>query len=264
MIAVDDPADERLADYRALRDPERRMREGADGGFLIVEGMSSIKTLLHSGRTIRSLLFTSVEHARIGAALAGVAAPVYVTTRPVLHALTGFDVHRGALASAQRWTLPEASGLLADARRIVLCEAITDNTNLGTVFRSAAAFGYDAVLLDDPTVDPLARRSVRVSAGHTLTVPFARLAAITAAIASARAAGFQVAALTPSPDAVDLRALVPGDRLALLLGTEGAGLSRAAIDAADVRVRIPLAAGVDSLNVAAAASIAMWALGARG
>ena len=263
MIDVDDPQDARLADYRALRDPERRMREGADGGFLIVEGASSIRTLLRSGRAIRSLLLTAPEHDRLGSALNGVAAPIYVTSRPVLHALTGFDVHRGALASAQRWPLPEPTTVLAGATRIVLCEAITDNTNLGTVFRSAAAFSYDAVLLDGPTVDPLARRSVRVSAGHTLTVPFTRLATIGEAIAWARAAAFTIVALTPAPDASDLATLAPGGRLALLLGTEGAGLSDAALEAADVRARIPLAPGVDSLNVAAAVSIAMWALPRR-
>ncbi len=260
MIDVEDPTDERLADYRALRDPERRMREGADGGFLIIEGNSSIRTLLQSGRTIRSILLTPVEHDRLGAVLDEVTAPIYITTRAVLHALTGFDVHRGALASAQRWPAVRTGDLLENARRIVLCESITDNTNLGTVFRSAAAFGYDGVVLDAPTVDPLARRSVRVSAGHSLTVPFARDPTILTAVTNAQTLGFTVAALTPAPDACDLADLEPAPRLALLLGTEGSGLSKAAMDAADVRVRIPLAPGVDSLNVAAAASIAMWAL----
>jgi tRNA G18 (ribose-2'-O)-methylase SpoU len=259
-IPIADPDDPRLAEYAGLRDPERRMREEPAGGYLIAEGVIAITTLLASGRPVRSLLLNERELERLRPHLAAVAAPVYLAEREVFRAVTGYDVHRGALASADRFEPAPLPGILATARRVVVLEAIADNTNLGSIFRSAAAFGYDAVLLDPRCADPLYRRSVRVSAGHTLTVPFARIAPIPAGLGALRDAGFTVAALTPAETALDIGAVALPERLAVVLGTEGPGLTDDALAAADLRVRIPISPHVDSLNVAVATSIAMWAL----
>jgi tRNA G18 (ribose-2'-O)-methylase SpoU len=202
---------------------------------------------------------------RTAPSLAGSEATVYVAPEPVLHALTGFHVHRGALASVHRKPLPDLGALLAGAHRIALVENLVNHTNLGAIFRSATALGIEAVVLSPSSADPLYRRSVRVSMGAVFTLPYARALAWPADIHAIRAAGFTVAALTPAPDAVSLADVDAGalDRLALLVGTEGDGLSTAAVAAADLAVRIPMAPGVDSLNVAAAASVAFWHLRIR-
>jgi tRNA G18 (ribose-2'-O)-methylase SpoU len=199
---------------------------------------------------------------RTADALSGTDAPVYLADDALLEQVTGFHVHRGALASVHRRALPSLADLLASSRRIAVVEDIVSHTNLGSIFRTAAALGMDAVVISTRSADPLYRRSVRVSMGAVFTVPYARAPAWPAGIDDIRAAGFLVAALTPVPDAITLRELsVPADgRVAVLVGTEGAGLSREAIERADVAVRIPMSAGVDSLNVATAAGIAFWEL----
>ncbi len=258
MIRVDDAADPRLDDYRDLPDLERRAGLEAARGVLIAEGAVTIRTLLGSGRHVRSLLLVEREHARLAADLAAVDAPVYVAELDLLRAVAGFDVHRGALAAADRFEPPAAAELLRTARRVVVLEQTSSVENLGAVFRNAAAFGFDGVLLDPACGDPLVRRAVRVSTGHTLTVPFARVDGAPAALAALRAAGFRSLALTPRADAEPIDRLAPDDeRLALLLGAEGPGLSDAALAGADDRVRIPMAPGVDSLNLAVAAAVAM-------
>ncbi len=259
MIRVGDPADPRLDDYRDLRDLERRAGVEAARGVLIAEGTVPIRTLLGSGRRVRSLLLVAREHARLADDLASVDVPVYVAELDLLRAVAGFDVHRGALAAADRFEPPAAAELLRTARRLAVLEGATSIENVAGVFRNAAAFGFDGVLLDPACGDPLVRRAVRVSAGHTLTVPFARIDGVPAALGELRSAGFASVALTPHADAEPIDRLEPaaGERVALLLGAEGAGLTDAALAGADRRVRIPMAPGVDSLNLAVAGAVAM-------
>jgi tRNA G18 (ribose-2'-O)-methylase SpoU len=174
----------------------------------------------------------------------------------VFETITGFDVHRGVLALAERPPERDADDLLRTARRILAIEAVADSANVGSLFRNAAALGADAVVLDPTCCDPLLRRAVRVSVGTALRLPFARLTDWPGGL---RVEGLTVLALTPTGD-TDLDDVATPERFALLVGTEGAGLSDAALHAADARVRIPMAAGVDSVNVATAAAIALHSL----
>jgi len=192
-------------------------------------------------------------------------AEVYSASYDVLRRLTGFNVHRGALASFHRKPLPAVGDLLNDAHRLVVVEDIVNHTNLGAIFRCAAALGIDSVVLSPSSADPLYRRSVRVSMGAVFTLPYARADAWPGVLDEVRAAGFTTVALTPAADAVDLDKVRYDDdaRLALLLGTEGEGLSDRVLSASDVRVRIPMSGGVDSVNVAVAAAVTFWVLGRR-
>jgi tRNA G18 (ribose-2'-O)-methylase SpoU len=181
----------------------------------------------------------------------------------MLERVTGFHVHRGVLASFHRQPLPPASEVLAKGRRVVILEDVNNHTNLGAIFRGAAALGIDGVLLSPTCADPLYRRSVRVSMGEVFAIPYAKLDPWPQALSEVRDAGYTLLALTPSPGAVPIQQLTQTQRLrsALLLGAEGAGLTEAAIRASDVRVVIPMRRNVDSLNVAAAAAVAFWELG---
>jgi tRNA G18 (ribose-2'-O)-methylase SpoU len=258
-IVVDDPADPRLDDYRGLRDPAGRARVEEHRGVLVAEGVVPIRTLLGSGRRVRSLLLHPRELDRLAADLAAVEAPVYVASRATMRSVAGFDVHRGALAAADRFAPSPAAEVVRGARRLLVIEGSTSVENVGLAFRNAAAFGFGGVLLDPACGDPLTRRAVRVSCGHVLTVPFARLQRLPDGLRPLQEAGVTIAALTPAADAEPLDALRPaaGEALALLVGSEGSGLDAATLAAADRRVRIPLAPGVDSLNLAVAAAIAM-------
>jgi tRNA G18 (ribose-2'-O)-methylase SpoU len=264
---VDDPADPRIVDFVALNDPDlRRLREqgdGTDGGFLVAEGVLVIQQLLRSPYRLRSLLVTERGLRLLAAELAAIDSPVFVAPQPVLDAICGFHFHRGALAAADRRPLPDLAAATADADLTVIIEGVNDHENLGALFRNAAAFGTGAVVLDPTCADPLYRRSIRVSMGHVLRTPFTRAVAWPAAIAELQALGFEVLALTPSAGAEDVRdvpPVAPGRRLALLVGAEAPGLSAAALAAADRRVRIAMVPGVDSLNVATAAAVALHQL----
>jgi tRNA G18 (ribose-2'-O)-methylase SpoU len=204
------------------------------------------------------VLLSPAKYERLAGDLEGCGrdVPVYVAAPEVLEAIAGFHVHRGALASASRKPLAPVADLIAGARLLLVLEAINDHENLGALFRNAAAFGVDAVLLDARCADPLYRRSVRVSMGHVLRVPFAVLPGEwPASLGLLREQGFDLLALTPN-GSTTLRDVDRPDRWAVLLGAEGPGLSPQAMDLADVRLRIPMASGVDSLNVATAAAIA--------
>lgn len=246
-LDVSEPDDPRVADYMGLRTRGER----ADPYF-IAESPHVVRTVVNAGCSVRSVLLTPSVAATMADVVDSVRAPVYLAPREVLETVVGFDLHRGALASVERWELPPVAPLLDGARRIAVLERVNDHENLGVLFRNAAAFGVDAVVLDAQCADPLYRRSVRVSIGHVCTVPWTRYASLD----DVRAAGFTLVALTPAVDAVPIGEVEWPVRCALMLGAEGPGLSGAALAAADLRARIPMRAGVDSLNVATAAAIA--------
>lgn len=251
-IPVHDPHDERLADYVGLTDGDLVRSRNA----FVAEGVLVIRRLLASPYRVRSILLADNRVDALADVLDGVEAPVYVVPRRVMNEVAGFDIHRGALAAADRPPPPSAEDVLGDARLVAVLEGINDTENMGALFRNAAAFGVDAVLLWPGCCDPLYRRAVRVSLGHVLHVPFSTLDNLDIL----RQAGFTTVALTPSPEAEDIAAFPRPDRTALLLGAEGPGLSPATLAAGDHRVRIPMAAGVDSLNVATAAAVAFHRL----
>ncbi len=262
---ITDPADERVGDYLALTDVALRRRLEPERGLYLAESEKVIRRALAAGHRPRSLLMTPRWLTDLGDLVAGAEAdgiPVFVAAPAVVEAMTGFHLHRGALASMQRPALAAPAQLLAGARRVVVLEDIVDHTNVGAVFRSAAALGVDAVLVTPRCADPLYRRSVRVSMGTVFQVPWTRLPEWPSGIGTLRELGFTVTAFALTEDAVSLDELAadPPERLAVVLGTEGDGLSRRTVGDADLAVRTPMAAGVDSLNVAAASAVAMWAL----
>lgn len=256
---IDDPSDERIADYRALTDVELRRRWEPPHGLFIAEGELVLRRALRAGYRPRSYL---VDANRLDQLTDLRGAPVYAASQEVLRGTTGYHVHRGVLASFHRRPLPAAGSLLATVRRVVVCEGINNHTNLGAIFRTVAALGMDAVLLSPSCADPLYRRSVRVSMGEVFAVPYARLQPWPEALQQVRRAGFSLLALTPAAGAVPIQRLRASqrDRPALLLGAEADGLSRAAVAACDVPAAIPMRHGVDSLNVAAATAVACWEL----
>jgi tRNA G18 (ribose-2'-O)-methylase SpoU len=196
-------------------------------------------------------------------ALAAHDCPVYVADADVLRAVTGYRVHRGALASMHRRSLPSLDDVLAEAQRVVVLEDLVDHTNVGAVFRNAAALGIDAVLVSPECADPLYRRSVKVSMGSVFAVPWTRADPWPDTLDLLRARGFRTLAMSPDPRGAALTTADLAPPVAVVLGTEGEGLSRAAMDRCTASVRIPMAAGVDSLNVAAASAVVFYAVGTR-
>jgi tRNA G18 (ribose-2'-O)-methylase SpoU len=262
IVPVSDPADERLRDYIALTDVVlRRVSEPADGLYL-AESAKVIARAIAAGHQPRSVLLQQKWLDELAPLLEPFDVPVYLADPAVLEKVTGFVMHRGAMASMHRPPLPAVADLLRDARRVVVLEDIVDHTNVGAIFRAVAGLGADAVLITPRCADPYYRRAVRVSMGTVLQVPWTRLDEWPRGAEQLREAGFRIAALALDDDAVDLAQFAqhPPDRVALLLGTEGDGLSRAGLDAADTVVTIPMSRGVDSLNVAAASAVALWAL----
>ncbi|MGW2345548.1 TrmH family RNA methyltransferase [Streptomyces sp. NPDC001661] len=262
IITIDDPDDPRLSDYTGLTDVElRRKREPAEGLF-IAEGEKVIRRAKLAGYEMRSMLLSAKWVDVMRDVIDEVPAPVYAVAPDLAERVTGYHVHRGALASMQRKPLPTADDLLTTARRVVVMESVNDHTNIGAIFRSAAALGMDAVLLSPDCADPLYRRSVKVSMGAVFSVPYARLEAWPKSLETVRDAGFELLALTPAEQAKSLDEVAPHrmDRVALMLGAEGEGLTTKALMAADEWVRIPMAHGVDSLNVGAAAAVAFYAV----
>ena len=235
--------------------------------MFIAESEIVIRRALAAGYRPRSMVMAPEWLERMAPLVTDVEAPVYTASYDVLRELTGFHVHRGALASFHRKPVPSLDEVVMGARRVVVIEDMVSHTNLGAVFRCAAALGMDAVVLSPSCADPLYRRAVRVSMGEVFAVPYARADRWPESIGELKNAGFRVLAMTPAADASRLDELAVGDedRLAVLLGSEGPGLSATASGMADLQVRIPMAHGVDSLNVAAAAAVAFWELGrARG
>ena len=260
---VTDVDDSRLADYARLTDMELRTSLESAMGLFIAEGAKVISRAVAAGYPVRSML---LAERRLGdlPALPVTGAPVYVVPDQIAEQLTGYHVHRGALASLHRKPLPQAAELAAGARRVIVLEDLVDHANVGAIFRCAAALGVDAVFLSPRCADPLYRRAVKVSMGAVFAIPYARMTGWYDGLAVLRAAGFRLLALTPDQAAAPISEAVVGQRtaqrIALLLGTEGDGLSSRWLHEADQAVRIPmhpgaLAAGVDSLNVVAAAAI---------
>ncbi len=258
VTTLDDP---RVTDYANLTDVALRRRVESEHGLFVAEGEKVIRRAITAGFTPRSMLMSARWYESLSDPLAGLDVPVYVATDEVLEGITGYVVHRGALASMNRRPTPAVAELLPSATRLLVLEGIVEHTNVGAAFRSAAALGVDAVLVDPRCADPLYRRSIKVSMGAVFSVPWARATTWPGALQHVGDEGFELWALTPGADAEDLDhavATVP-DRLALLVGTEGSGLSDEALRMSDRRVRIAMAHGIDSLNVAAATAVATYA-----
>jgi len=257
-IEITDVDDPRLADFRDLTTADRRPDRPGGAGLVIAEGAVVVRRLLSSAYPLRALLGVRRRYDELAADLAGTTAPYYLVTAELMATVVGFHLNRGVLATADRVTFPQAGTLLETARSVAVLEGVGDHENLGSIFRNAAALGIDAVLFGPGCADPLYRRSVRVSMGTVLLIPFTNLPGQW--LDSAKLLqdnGFTIVALTPDPLATTLRAAgLAGRKVALLLGSEGPGLSHDALAAADLLVRIPMAAGVDSLNVATAGAIA--------
>jgi tRNA G18 (ribose-2'-O)-methylase SpoU len=262
IVEVDSADDPRLADYTRLTDAGLRTHLEAERGLFIAEGTKVITRAVAAGYPVRSMLLARsrlIDLASLGEA----EAPAYVVPDEVAERLTGYRVHRGALAALARRPLPGVAGLIAGARRIVVLEDLVDHANVGAIFRCAAALGVDAVVLSPRCADPLYRRSVKVSMGAVFAIPYARMTNWFDGPADLKSAGFRLLALTPDDAATPIGAALGGndERVALMFGTEGDGLSARWLHEADDAVRIPMdraarAAGVDSLNVVAAAAIA--------
>jgi tRNA G18 (ribose-2'-O)-methylase SpoU len=293
-IVVEDPTDPRLADYAQLTDVKLRTSMEAAHGLFMAEGDKVIRRAIAAGYGVRSMLVTPERLAGLADVAGACGGPVYVISPEVAERVTGYRVHRGALASMNRRALPTVADALAGhgragatvnaaspegrpggpgrepgwPRRIVVLEDLVDHGNVGGIFRCAAALGTDAVILSPRCADPLYRRAIKVSMGAVFAIPYARMTNWRAGLAEIRAAGFTVLALTPDQSAIALDDVPMPARVALLLGTEGDGLSSRWLDQADHPVCIPMSAGamalgVDSLNVVAAAAIACHGL-ARG
>lgn len=264
LVEIDDPADPRLADYRDLRDVQLRKTLEAEHGLFLAEGEKVVRRAVEGGFTPRSFLMAPRWLDGLADVLGTSDAPCYVVSEALAEEVTGFHVHRGALASLERRPLVPVEEVLAGARSVLVLEEIVDHTNVGAIFRSGAALGFDAVLLAPRCADPLYRRSIKVGMGAVFTMPWTRLPEWYDALPDLSAAGFTTVALTLADDAVPVEEAVAGlDKVALVLGSEGHGLSKRWEESADKRAIIPMRAGIDSLNVAAATAVACYVTARR-
>jgi tRNA G18 (ribose-2'-O)-methylase SpoU len=267
LFPIDDVSDVRLDDYRNVPDGELLRNRG----IFVAEGRLVVMRLLTESRMpARSVMVTPAAHAAIAGVLpARPDLPVYVVSQALMDGITGFNMHRGCLAIGERPKATRAEDLIGSCgfrlqpEVLVVLERVANADNVGGVFRNAAAFGAAAVLVDDASTDPLYRKAIRTSMGASLVMPFARVASVPAVLGELRRCGFALIGLTPSEAATDIRscaAVVAGRRTAIVLGHEGEGVSDEARDACDYQARIPMAAGVDSLNVASASAVALYEL----
>ena len=264
LIEVADPADPRLADYRDLRDVQLRTHLEAEHGLFLAEGEKVVRRAVEAGFSPRSFLMAPRWLDGLADVLATSDAPCYVVDEALAEQVTGFHVHRGALASLERRPQPALDEVLDGARQVLVLEDVVDHTNVGAVFRCGAAFGFDAVLLAPRCADPLYRRSIKVGMGAVFSTPWTRLPDWYDALPDLSARGFTTVALTLSHDAHPIEEVVVGlDRVALVLGSEGHGLSPRWERSADRRAVIPMREGIDSLNVAAAAAVACYVVATR-
>ena len=264
LIEIADADDPRLADYRDLRDVELRKSIEASEGLFLAEGEKVVRRAAAAGFAARSFLMAPRWLDGLAEVLDASDAPCYVLTEKLAEEVTGFHVHRGALASMQHRPLPTVASVLEGARSVLVLEDIVDHTNVGAIFRCGAALGFGAVLLAPRCADPLYRRSIKVAMGTVFSVPWTRLDDWYDALPMLHEAGFTTVALTLAEDSVDIEDAVAGvDKVALVLGSEGHGLSERWERAADRRAIIPMHAGVDSLNVAAATAVACYVTARR-
>lgn len=266
VTVITDPADPRLKDYVRLTDLALRTRSDLAEGLFLAEGELVMSRAIEAGMVPRSFLLADNRLALLPADLwrtiVATGAPVYVGSHAVLQETTGFHVHRGSLASFQRPPLRPVVDVLAGASSVLVLEEVNNHTNVGAIVRCAAALGIDALLLDPRSADPLYRRAVRVSMGSVFNLPWTRVREWPDGLFALRESGFRILAMTTGYGSVPLDEVTvgPGEKTAILLGAEGGGLTQAAMEAASSLVRIPMSAGIDSLNVGAAAAIACWAL----
>lgn len=262
LLPVTDSDDPRLDDYRGLTDTALRALSEPSGGLYIAESTKVIARAVAAGHRPRSVLVQERRVEDIRRIVGDLDVPVYVVPDEIAETVTGFAVHRGTIASMHRPELPSVHDVIQGATLVLILENIGDHTNVGAAFRAAAGLGADAVLVSPGGADPLYRRSVRVSMGTVFQVPWTRIPDWDSAIADLHAAGFDIAALALRDDAVtlDTYAADRPERVALVMGSEGDGLSREAMERADTIVTIPMSGGVDSLNVASAAAVALWSM----
>ncbi|MGW6276010.1 TrmH family RNA methyltransferase [Kribbella sp. NPDC055071] len=262
-IVLDDPADPRLADYVQLREVTLRRLLEEEHGLFIAEGDKVIRRAAEAGFAPRSFLLAERWLDSLKDVLElWSETPVYIVSEELAEQVTGFHVHRGALASyKRRATVPLADLLTDDVRRIAIFDDIVDHTNVGAGFRAAAAMGVELVLVTPSCADPLYRRSIKVSMGTVFQVPWTRLASWPGDLGVLQSHGFTAAAFALTDDSITLDDLAArhDERLALIFGTEGHGLKPHVLEQADLTVRIPMAGGVDSLNVASSAAVAFYA-----
>jgi tRNA G18 (ribose-2'-O)-methylase SpoU len=266
-IAITDLSDPRLEEYRELTDPAARARrEGEE--FFMIEGPTAIMRAIQSPYRLRSVLLTSSKWERHRHELAELNIPVYVVSVELLEAVTGFRLHRGMIASGTRAPVRDLTAALAAIRpdqphTIVLTEGLNDPENLGAIARTCRAFGVNQLWLDPTCIDPLYRRTVRVSMGEILHLPVARSVNWPVDLDMIRSAGIDLLAMTPDPAAEDLWEIEIGSQVCVMVGAEGPGLSARALATATRKVRIPISAGVDSLNVGAATAVVCAELARR-
>jgi tRNA G18 (ribose-2'-O)-methylase SpoU len=261
VVDITDPADPRLDDFRDLNSVDRRPDLPTGKGLVIAEGVLVVQRMLASRFTPRAMLGTDRRLHELAADVGGTDAPYYRVTAEVMAEVVGFHLNRGVLAAAPRPGELSIEQVLSGARTVAVLEGVNDHENLGSIFRNAAGLGVDAVVIGTGCADPLYRRAVRVSMGHALMVPYAWAADWPADLAVLGGNGFRLLAMTPDPTAQSLpeaMATVSDDRVAILVGAEGPGLTEAAMRASDIRVRIPMSRGTDSLNVATAAALAFY------
>ena len=264
LVEIESADDPRLGDYRDLRDVQLRQHLEAEHGLFLAEGEKVVRRAIEAGFAPRSFLMAPRWLDGLADVLDRSEAPVYVVSEALAEEVTGFHVHRGALASLHRRPLPSVADVLAGARSVLVLEEIVDHTNVGAIFRSGAALGFDAVLIAPRCADPLYRRAIKVAMGAVFTMPWTRLPDWYDALPALSSAGFTTVALTLAEGAVPIEEAVKGvDRLALVLGSEGHGLSPRWEETADRRATIPMAAGIDSLNVAAATAVACYVAARR-
>ena len=265
LIHIDGPADPRIARYRSVSEAELLRRHG----LFVAEGRLVVRRVIDDRLTLQSVLMNETNYRALADTLAGVPpdVPMFVCDTHDFQDITGFNLHRGCLARVERPAAAAACEIFRNARTLVVLEGVTNADNVGGIFRNAAAFGVDAVLLSPTCCDPLYRKAIRTSMGATIRVPFARLNDWPTSLADVRATGFTLVALTPRQSSMTLDQFADSERparVALLLGTEGDGLSEAAMSTADLSITIPMSGLVDSLNLAVACGIALSRLSDMG
>ncbi|MGN6335045.1 TrmH family RNA methyltransferase [Mycobacterium sp.] len=261
FIDIDDPDDPRLDDFRDLNSVDRRPDLPSGKGLVIAEGVLVVQRMLASRFHPHALLGTDRRSVELEDDLAGSPLPYYRTSADVMARVVGFHLNRGVLAAARRVPELSVAEVIAGARTVAVLEGVNDHENLGSIFRNAAGLGVDAVIFGSGCADPLYRRAVRVSMGHALLVPFAHAACWPGDLATLRENGFRLLAMTPQGSARALPEAMTAareERVAVLVGAEGPGLTAATLRSSDVRVRIPMSRGTDSLNVATAAALAFY------